>query len=469
MDVVAVVSVQTESRSIKPMRLTLTVTEGPRVGQSFTFEEHSTFLVGRSPQAHFRMPEDDRYFSRIHFLIEINPPLCRLIDMKSHNGTYVNGQRVPQADVHNGDLIQAGHTALRVSLAETAPPTAASDEEPMPTLSGAPPGATVPSAGESEAALPPLASPAAGTVVSTPFALSGTSQASAEIRLSNPVPQSPSVLPTIPGYDILRELGRGGMGVVYEARSQADGARAAVKTILPAVKPSAVMLGRFLREARILRELDHPHIVRFRDCDQAGTQIFFAMDFVEGTDAEKLLRSQGPLPVPLAVQLTCQLLDALAYAHVRGFVHRDIKPGNLLVTQEDGRPVAKLADFGLARTYEASQLSGLTMTGSRGGTAAFMPPEQVLDFRTVKPAADQYSSAAALYHLLTGRSLYDKADTTVDLMMKILQSDPVPLRTRRPDLPEALTAAVDRGLSRNAADRFPDVTELRKALAPFAR
>jgi serine/threonine-protein kinase len=257
------------------------------------------------------------------------------------------------------------------------------------------------------------------------------------------------------------------MGVVYEARCQADGARVAVKTILPAVKPSEVMLGRFLREARILRDLDHPNIVRFRDLNQAGKHLFFAMDFVEGIDAEKMLHQQGPLPVSLAVQLTCQLLDALNYAHVRGFVHRDIKPSNLLVTQEAGRPVAKLADFGLARTYQASQLSGLTMTGSKGGTAAFMPPEQVLDFRSVKPAADQYAAAAALYHLLTGRCLYDKAESTADLMMRILQSNPVPLRSRRPDLPAALTAAVDRGLARNVADRFPDVTAFQKALTPF--
>src|SRR5207245_4495262 len=118
------------------------------------------------------------------------------------------------------------------------------------------------------------------------------------------------------------------------------------------------------------------------------------MDYVEGTDAFELVKTQGPMAPERAVRLMGQLLQALEYAHGRGFVHRDIKPANLLITVEEGFEVLKLADFGLARVYQASQLSGLTMTGEIGGTAAFMPPEQLTNYREAKPPADQYAAAA---------------------------------------------------------------------------
>jgi serine/threonine protein kinase len=129
------------------------------------------------------------------------------------------------------------------------------------------------------------------------------------------------------------------------------------------------------------------------------------------------------------------LLEALAYAHAEGFVHRDIKPSNLLVTEENGREVVKLADFGLARAYQASPLSGITMVGVFGGTPAFMPPEQVLNFRDAQPAADQYSAAATLYYLLTACYVPYPAPTPAEMFRRILQDEPVPIRTRRADVP----------------------------------
>ncbi len=436
------------------MRLTLTVTEGPSRGLTFSFEEHSTFLVGRALEAHFRLPENDPYFSRMQFFIEVNPPLCRLLDTRSRNGTLVNGVRVSTADLHDGDLIQAGHTTLRVSLEVPAVPA------PGQTLD-------LPAVPQETASLP-MALPVSGVGDAVPMALPLSEAPVTNSPVAAPTGAATG-LPTIPGYELLRELGRGGMGVVYQARSLADGAQAAVKTILPAVAPTEATLARFLREAKILGQLEHAHIVRFRDMGRSGEQLYFAMDFVQGTDAAQLVRERGPLPVGRAVNLICQLLDALAYAHGKGFVHRDIKPGNLLVTSDSGRDTAKLADFGLARTYQASQLSGLTMTGTPGGTAQFMPPEQVLDFRTVKPAADQYAAAAALYHLLTARPLFDGAESSLDLMMKVLQGTPVPVRSRRPELLEPLAKAIHRGLAHKPEERYPDVRAFRQALLPFAQ
>jgi serine/threonine-protein kinase len=395
------------------LRVTLTVTEGPHRGRSFDFTQHDTFLVGRSPEAHFALPDKDPYFSRVHFLVEVNPPLCRLLDLNSHNGTQVNGRRAQSADLRDGDEIRAGHTVLRVSITGPAPRT-----------------------------------------LTVPAALPSTAPAADQ--------------PAIPGYHILRELGRGGMGIVWLARRAADGAPVALKTVRPAGAPAPQALERFLREANTLRQLSHPHIVAFREMGEVDGLVWFAMEYVAGADAAAVARAEGPLPVGRVVPLACQLLDALAYAHARGFVHRDVKPGNLLIAGEGGREVVKLADFGLARAWQVSQLSGLTVAGTPGGTPSFMPPEQVLDFRSVRPAADQFAAAATLYNLLSGEHVYGRCADVQELFKRILTTDPVPLPQRRPDVPGPLAAAIHRALARRAEDRFPDVAALRAALLPWS-
>jgi hypothetical protein len=419
------------------MKVMLTVTEGPHQGRSFTFQAHDTFIVGRSKDAHFRLPLKDKYFSRIHFMVEVNPPYCRLMDMASTNGTFVNGQKVTTIDLRAGDVIKGGRTVLAVALGKDDP-----RDETLPPPEGPGP--------------PPSVEPPA-SVLEGP---------TAELTTTDP----PVRFPTIPRYRIERGLGRGAMGVVYLARGAADGVPVALKMITPAVVSSAGSVARFLREASVLRQLDHPNIVKFREIGQAGGQLYFAMEYVPGTDAASLVRGhRGPLPIGRAVGLACQVLDALAFAHARGFVHRDIKPSNLLIAAGEARDVVKVADFGLARLYLNSPLSGLTVLGQAGGTSAYMPPEQVTDFREAKPASDLYSLGATLYYLLTGRKVYDFPEKLTLQLLMILQEDPVPIRARRADLPEALAAVIHRSLARDPAGRFPDAGAMRAALAPFER
>jgi eukaryotic-like serine/threonine-protein kinase len=419
--------------------LTLTATAGPHQGQTFTFAEHEVFLVGRSKQAHLSVPQDG-YASRYHFLVEVNPPRCRLTDLGSRHGTFVNGRQVQTAELRHGDVIHAGHTALLVSTAEAADGEAAAGEL-APTLDAA-------------------AAPWPETVPGPP---PGPATAAA---LPPPVPSEPQ-FPQIVGYRIRRQLGRGGMGIVYLAVNEGTGSLVALKTISPAVPATSNQARRFLREASILRELDHPHVVAFHEVGESNGLLFFAMDYVEGIDAARLLRERGPLPVPTAVRMLGQLLSALEYAHARGFVHRDIKPANLLVTGVERQEFVKLADFGLARVYQASRMSGLTLQGEMGGTIGYMPPEQITQFRQVKPAADQYSAAATLYTLLTGRLLFDFTGPQHAALGLILQEEPVPIRWRRSDIPEGLADAVHRALAKNPAARFPDVVAFRAALAAF--
>lgn len=421
------------------MQIILTVIEGPHSGREFVFEGHDTFLVGRSKRTHFQLIAKDMYFSRLHFLVEVNPPCVRVTDMKSRNGTWVNGQRVQSAELRDGDKIKAGHTILSVAFrhgpCDSPPPQAA------PTVTAA-----------------PTQAPAAATI-------------------------APGDLPAIPGYRLERELGRGGMGVVYAAQALGSGAAAAIKTIMPAVAPTSVQVERFLREARILEQLEHPNIVAFRAMGEADGLLWFAMEYVPGFDAARLLREQGPQPIKVAVRIMCQVLQALEHAHERGFVHRDIKPANILIRKVSGGAASgagqatgqsstlsvKLADFGLARVYQTSQLSGLTLSGDIGGTVKFMPPEQITHYRDVKPAADQYAAAATLYHLLTDDYVYDFRDAGVAAIAMILDEDPVPIRERRTDVPKDLAKVIHRALEREPRDRFADVGEFRRALAPFGR
>jgi serine/threonine-protein kinase len=192
------------------------------------------------------------------------------------------------------------------------------------------------------------------------------------------------------------------------------------------------------------------------------------MDYVRGTDADKLRLMDGPLEVGRAVRLMSQVLQALAYAHGLGFVHRDIKPANLLIEEKGEEEIVKVSDFGLARVYQESQLSGLTVTGDWSGTVGFMPPEQITQFRNTQPATDQYAAAATLYTLLTNELIYNFPPQLARQLTMVLNEEPVPITSRRSDIPKGLAKAIGRALARDPAKRFPDVRTFAKALQPFA-
>ena len=345
------------------MRIILTVVKSPHEGRQFTFEEHDNFIVGRAKFAQFRLPVRDKFFSRVHFMVEVNPPLCRLMDMHSTNGVAVNRRKVTTADLKDGDLIKAGQTVIRVSmqdrepgsrdafLVSEAPPPSAEFEhvalvEPVPEPPGPVP---PPRVARSQRATVlelrppgPAHPPALCKVCAAPLADHSSPR---DVDASTLAPVCPICRlkirdqpQLIAGYEIVRELGRGGMGVVYLALRQADWALMALKTIQPANAGTKLQTERFLREARILSQLDHPHVVVFREMGESNGLLFFAMDYVPGNDLAVVQKKHGgPLPITRAVDLTCQMLTALEYAHGKGFVHRDIKPANILLEERGGR------------------------------------------------------------------------------------------------------------------------------------
>ncbi len=453
------------------MGIRLKVTGGPHLGKEFQFDQHDSFIVGRGRQAHFQLAHDDRYFSRVHFMVEINPPLCRLVDLGSRNGTKVNGQRVTTIDLKDGDVIAAGKTVIQVSMAADATESPAADAEFNtigPTLLYQSNTATANERLNAETALD-----AEGLELLP---------AEAPSELPPEIPDPHGHLPPdyrqrvqtapqpIRGYHLVRELGRGGMGTVHLAIRDADRSIVAVKTILPGTVVNRRDQERFLREAQILRQLIHPNIVSYRDNGECDGRIYFAMEYVPGRSALDVVQeADGKLPIRRAVRITLQLLTALRYAHAEGFVHRDIKPSNLLVTASGAEDVVKLTDFGLARAYQASGLSGLTMTGDIGGTIGYMAPEQITDFRGAQPATDQYAAAATLYYLLTRKFVHDFPQDTGKRLMMILDQQPVPIVDRRPGIPEGLAKAIHRALAHDPKARFPDVRGFFVAIEPFSR
>ena len=237
----------------------LEVIIGPHRGRRFAFTQHDSFVVGRAGCAHFRLPVKDPFFSRVHFLVEVNPPQCRLVDLCSLNGTKVNGNQVDWADLRHGDLIQGGDTVIRVSIRMPEDYT-----QPAIELTG----------GSRQHGKDPLA----------------------KQEPSLPETQAWGQLPEIPGYKMVTPLGRGGMGVVYLASRAADGAHVAVKIIRPACAPSDQEVQRFLREAQILCALRHPNVVSFHQLGRLGQIFYIVMDFVAGSDTRQLVQRHGPLP-----------------------------------------------------------------------------------------------------------------------------------------------------------------------------
>jgi len=367
------------------------------------------------------------------------------MDMNSRSGTFVNNERVTSPKrLKDGDTIRAGRTVFRVSI-------------PTPATTILPDGQIAPTDDDNTPIID--LEPDTRTRPHDP----------GHIEAMNRI--TPNVFdgPIIPGYTIDAKLGEGGMGTVWRATRKSDGIAVAIKTVLPAHRGSEKTMQRFLREAEILQKLSHPHIVPFRQIDKTDGLLFFVMDLIDGLDAGKLVKSQGPLSVPRAVRLTQQLCDALGYAHDQGFVHRDVKPSNVLVSRDSlGLEHAQLADFGLARTYQASAMSGLTLVSDTCGTPEFMPPEQATEFRFVKPTADQFSAGATLYYLLTGTTAYDGGGVAHERILRVALTEPIRLRDRNADLPAELEKIVHRAMARKPTDRFPDVRAFATALQPFA-
>lgn len=263
-------------------------------------------------------------------------------------------------------------------------------------------------------------------------------------------------------FDVERELARGGMGVIFKAAEVALRRAVALKVLPPELGVSVKAAERFKREARMVAELDHPNIIPVYRIGQLGGVFFIAMKFIEGRSVGLIIDTQGGLPVAVALQVLRGAARALAYAHERDIVHRDIKGGNILV-DHDGRVM--VSDFGVA--LRAADVS-LTADGTVIGTPPFMSPEQCAGRRT-GPQSDQYSLAVLGFQALTG-SLPFHADTIAGVMQHHFFTPPPDIRQARDDIPAALVEVLNRALQKDPAARFPTTRDMLAALEaiPFS-
>src|SRR5215203_3537105 len=432
------------------MRVTLRVIAGPQTGRVFTFEQHETFMIGRSEDSHFCLPQD-RYFSRHHCILEIAPPQCFLRDLGSTNGTFVNGIRVETCYLKSGDRIQGGETVLQVEVS--------TNESAFTPVLGQP-------------QIKANTTPSLITVLCLNCGIPSEASASRpDARMTflcddcrEKLKQNPQ---PIPNYQMIRVLGQGGMGSVMLARSVKDGSAVAIKTLLPEVAVSEQSLKRFMREIEVAASLQHQHIVSYIEHGTHNGIVYLVTEYVSGMDASKLAKQRGgKLNFKEVAKILEQILSALDFAHTKGFVHRDIKEQNILVDGSYPNYIAKLTDFGLSKSYKQTGMSGVTMVGDVAGTIAYMPPEQVRDFKEVRPPSDIYAIGMTAYSLLTGAHALDISPKAgvAETVKAIFEKPIIPISSRLPDVPSRVATVFEMALAKQVDRRWRTAGEMREAL-----
>ena len=259
------------------------------------------------------------------------------------------------------------------------------------------------------------------------------------------------------------------MGVVYLARNKLMGRAEVLKVVSGHLLERSNVLERFLREIRNVGQLHHPNIVTAYSVMRVGDRIVLAMEYVEGHDLARVVDERGRLPVAHACQFVYQAALGLQHAHERGMVHRDIKPGNLILARQGNRATVKILDFGLAKaTQEAPLEGGLTREGQMLGTPDYIAPEQSLDAQKADIRADIYSLGCTLYFLLTGGPPFD-AHSLYEILQAHHSREAQPLNLVRPDIPAELAALVGKMMAKAPGHRFQTPAEVAQALRPFVQ
>jgi serine/threonine protein kinase len=286
---------------------------------------------------------------------------------------------------------------------------------------------------------------------------------------TQPVAGLPPELAANPQYEIMRELGRGGMGVVYLARNKLLGRLEVLKVVNKALLERPGVAERFLREIQSAARLNHPNVVTAHNAMQLGESLAFAMEYVDGEDLYKLLKARGPLRVANACHYVREAALGLQHAFEKKMVHRDIKPQNLILARDGKKHMVKVLDFGLAKVKRENENdSALTGTGMMLGTPDYMAPEQTMDAARADIRADIYSLGCTLYHLLTGKPPF-KADSLYQIMYAHQNKQAEPVGTSRPDVPAELANVVAKMMAKDPAQRYQTPADVAKALVPFIK
>jgi serine/threonine-protein kinase len=270
---------------------------------------------------------------------------------------------------------------------------------------------------------------------------------------------------TIGRYEVLHVLGKGAMGVVYKAVDPVIDREVAIKTIKLSLSEEELAFyeARFAQEIKTVGKLNHPHIVTIYDVGRTDEYAYMAMEFIEGPEL-KMLMGGRPLHVATSVDLIAQTAEGLAFAHARDIVHRDVKPSNVMIVNDEDGMVAKITDFGIAR---APSSAVKTMTGMILGSPRYMSPEQVIG-KNVGPHSDIFSLGVVLYEMLAGVAPFD-ADSVSSIMYQTVHVREEPLTKLNGDVPDAVAQIVSRALAKSVEDRYASMKEFSRALREAAK
>jgi pSer/pThr/pTyr-binding forkhead associated (FHA) protein len=431
-------------------KVILTVTEGTLKGQQFEFNDRAIWVLGRAKDCNLQLPNDKQHekISRYHCKLIINPPSIQIQDLGSLHGTYVNGQMIgrrtanqspseitrstfPEHALADGDEINlGGKTVLQVQIKEAVPETSTT-----------------------------AVATAMGTSILEQTVFIPRSQ-TAPSGGQNSVGESDR--PAIEGYTLLQELGRGTSSTVYLARNPQQEV-VALKILQP--KPVQIALVEaLLPEVERMKALQHPNIVQLLQGGYRDGTFFFAQEYCAGGSVANLIQTSGRVSVDRAVTILLQALDGLEYAHrVEGqeFPHGSLKPANLLLTQQQGTQVVKIADYGLMNAFDRAGFD-LVSRSSTADAIAFLPRQWATQSTDTKTEIDIWAIAACFYAMLTGVPPRDFSDKNPYLAL--LQTNPVPIHQRNSQIPKPLAELIDIALSDQREIHFKDVTAFRSAL-----
>lgn len=477
-----------------PAKVTLKIAKGLDAGKSFTYDESDSLIIGRETDCNVLLTEGT--VSRYHCLVEIHPPEVMVRDFGSMNGTYLNDNKIGQRDagmsaeegrklkfsefpLKDGDKLGLGPECEFVSFIYTPdycvecscelPEAKRGKFDDNPALFLCP----VCHEKQKLKKLPIVKKKPACIICGGPLddnvaggeAICNTCLQDPLMLLENLMKnamQNKGDATVIKGFRTIKLLGRGGMGEVWLVEEETTGKKMGLKLMLPKVASNEKIRDRFLLEAKFFSELHHPNIVEMYKSGCSDSTFFMLMEFCEGGSVDKLMeRHGGSLDTEIAVPIMIQLLNGLEYAHnvkipsvklkdgstrsVHGLIHRDLSPHNIFLSDTSNKPIAKLADFGLAKAFETAGLTGNTRTGDIAGKPVFMPRQQVINYKYAKPDVDVWAAAASLYFMLTGFFPKDFPQN-VDVWHSALNGIAVPIRKRNPKIPAKLAAAIDEAL-----------------------
>jgi eukaryotic-like serine/threonine-protein kinase len=418
------------------MRVGLRLVRGARANETLTLDDNQSVTLGRGTEATFRI--QDPSISRRHCQIWNTPRGLLIADLGSSNGTFVNGQRLAGnnwSQLAPNDQVIFGQNELRI-MTPNAP--AAAPQQGAPPLAAS--------------------SPQAYKCANCTRAITAQElqqnryrqDTNGRLICADCLKQFDFDPNMVDGYTIEKKLGQGAFGAVFKATSAKTQQIVALKTIKPQLVSSEKDVQRFFRESDTGRQLVHPNITQIFDAGESKGIYFIAMEYIDGREVSKLIEEYGRLDVGYSMRVIIQIANALQHAFERGIVHRDIKPDNIMVNTQG---VAKLVDFGLAKSFTQAGQSGLTAPGEGMGTLAYMPPEQLDNALNADQRSDIYSLGATLYHMLSGNRPFNEK-TTRSFIMKILNSMPTPIRTINAAVPQQLDDIINRAMAKSPTDRY---------------